>query len=146
MGGKDPQDHKTGSDDGRWRWESRQLLDVVEQQKQENFGVKIPRGLSGGNLEDKNVYSEGLASEGSSRDCVSAAVWCSSKESSCILTCPENLSEVKFQGNELIRLLEENWGQVVALLVLTALIQVCSEISMRSWWRKVSSICSSYRG
>lgn len=47
---------------------------VEEQQKQENFGLKISRGLSGGNWEDKNVYSEGLASEDSSRDCVSAAV------------------------------------------------------------------------
>lgn len=49
-------------------------MDVVEQQKQENFGLKISRGHSGGNLEDKNVYNEGLASEDSIRVCVSAAV------------------------------------------------------------------------
>lgn len=68
MKGRDPQDHK------KWRQENRQLLGVVEQQKQENFELKISRGHSSGNLEDKNVYNEGLASEDSIRDCVRAFV------------------------------------------------------------------------
>lgn len=40
---------------------------VVEQQEQEDFGLKVSKDHSGGNLEDKNVYSGDLLSESPGR-------------------------------------------------------------------------------